>query len=336
MPPSRHSSSHHSSHRSSSHHSSHHSSSFRSSSGPSYRSSSHHSSGSSFGGGFGSGGFGGGYHRHYRRNGGLFSFLVNGSRGDDYEYNPNDYSLSGEESEETPSGPQTTTTQQMQLFYVCDYCETTLPCFQANTDNTCPNCGATMRTVERTVAVTKKVEETPKSTGAVETGSSTAEGSGKKGGSGRRIILWVVAIYAISQLFSGVTGIFHDRANSNSNNYSYSSGYTSTSGSGNTISVIDDDNIFTSQTNSMYVAELGRNVSWNNEYDSYYDPGTDCYFVSSDGIWQYWFEGISSDFGDYGWMEYDYDENAWYIEKSNGNWIPLPSKYNSSNLWHFE
>ena len=77
------------------------------------------------------------------------------------------------------------------------------------------------------------------------------------------------------------------------------------------------------------------------EYDSYYDKDTDCYIWYNTDIipaqWQYWYEGISSDFGDYGWMEYDEEEGAWYIEVDNTVWTPLDTtKYDTSNLWFIE
>lgn len=91
----------------------------------------------------------------------------------------------------------------------------------------------------------------------------------------------------------------------------------------------------------IYVSELERSVKWSNEYDSYYDPQTDCYFFLNTDvepeIWQYWFESISSDYGDYGWMEYDYKERRWYIQTGNNTWEVLPSKYkNDPNLWYFK
>ena len=90
----------------------------------------------------------------------------------------------------------------------------------------------------------------------------------------------------------------------------------------------------------IYVSEIDRTCKYYDEYESYYDKKTDCYFwyndESSPAQWQYWYEGISSDYGDYGWMEYDEYEECWYIEKSAGNWIKLPSKYDTSKLWHIE
>ena len=90
---------------------------------------------------------------------------------------------------------------------------------------------------------------------------------------------------------------------------------------------------------TIYVDAIGRECSWHSS-GNYYDPVTDCYFWLNDTvsppIWQYWYEGISSDYGDYGWMEYDFKEKRWYIEASKGNWIVLPDKYDQSKLWHMQ
>lgn len=93
---------------------------------------------------------------------------------------------------------------------------------------------------------------------------------------------------------------------------------------------------------SVYVPALSRTVYWNDEYDCYYDEPTDCYFFWNDASeypdWWYWYEGISSDYnsdGDYGWMEWDNDEKCWYIITGEDDWEVLPSKYDTSGLWHF-
>ncbi len=92
----------------------------------------------------------------------------------------------------------------------------------------------------------------------------------------------------------------------------------------------------TSVKNSVYVEEIGRTCYLDGE--DWYDSKTKCWFYYNDEVspdqWQYWYEGISSDYGDYGWMEYDMDEEAWYIETDNGNWVHLPADYDTSKLWH--
>ena len=96
----------------------------------------------------------------------------------------------------------------------------------------------------------------------------------------------------------------------------------------------------TAVQNSYYVKSIDRTCEWNDEFDCYYDPVTDCYFWYNDTTkthtWQYWYEGISSDYGDYGWMEWDSTEQQWYIEVSDGEWTLLPAEYDRSYLWHVE
>ncbi len=83
-------------------------------------------------------------------------------------------------------------------------------------------------------------------------------------------------------------------------------------------------------------SDSNRQMSWDYGYESYYEKESDCWlWYNTDvapNLWQYWYEGISSDFGDFGWMEYE--EGVWYIESSAGEWIPLPEKYLSDRLWY--
>ena len=79
-----------------------------------------------------------------------------------------------------------------------------------------------------------------------------------------------------------------------------------------------------------------RILYYDKEFDSFYEENSDCWlWYNSDvdpEVWQYWYEGISSDYGDYGWMEHDAE--GWWIEAAEGDWIPLPSSYDSSRLWY--
>ena len=90
-------------------------------------------------------------------------------------------------------------------------------------------------------------------------------------------------------------------------------------------------------SDTIYVDAIGRECHWHKS-GNYYDSVSDCYFWLNTNvypaIWQYWYEGISSNYGNFGWMEYDFDENQWYIEKTKGNWVVLPDKYDQSKLWH--
>ena len=90
------------------------------------------------------------------------------------------------------------------------------------------------------------------------------------------------------------------------------------------------------QPSSVFVEEINRNCYLDGE--DYYDKETQCWFwYNTDvdpGQWQYWYEGISSDYGDYGWLEHGSD--GWFVEASAGNWIPLPSTYDTSGLWYID
>ena len=81
-----------------------------------------------------------------------------------------------------------------------------------------------------------------------------------------------------------------------------------------------------------------KTLVWDSDADSYYDGSSECWlWYNTDvtpSLWQYWYEGISSDYGDFGWMEHD--SEGWYIEASEGNWIDLPGRYDTSDLWWIE
>ena len=86
-----------------------------------------------------------------------------------------------------------------------------------------------------------------------------------------------------------------------------------------------------------YFSDLGKECQRDSS-GRYRDDDSGCYFrLNTDKdlpVWQYWYDGISSEFEKYGWMEYNYSEGIWYIEANNNNWIPLPDKYDDSGLWH--
>ena len=83
------------------------------------------------------------------------------------------------------------------------------------------------------------------------------------------------------------------------------------------------------------VRDYDKSLIWDSDAESYYDSDSDCYvWYNTDvtpNLWQYWFEGISSNY-DSGWMEHE--DDGWYIETTAGNWIELPSVYDASRLWY--
>ena len=101
---------------------------------------------------------------------------------------------------------------------------------------------------------------------------------------------------------------------------------------------VRDEYYSSSRPETVYINEIGRTCSLDGE--DYYDADSKCWFWFNDEVspaqWQYWYDGISSKYGDYGWMEYDDSEKIWYIETSEGNWEILDESFNTENLWHFE
>lgn len=81
-----------------------------------------------------------------------------------------------------------------------------------------------------------------------------------------------------------------------------------------------------------------REMVWNEAEESYFDEDSELwawYNTSVDPpLWQYWYEPISGDYGDYGWMEYE--DGLWYIEFDKGDWDLVPEEYDVSPLWHIE
>jgi len=196
--------------------------------------------------------------------------------------------------------------------YSCEYCGSDVNLkWDEGQQPTCPNCGAALTSSREWVV--DEIEE------------ETTQYLPRESRSGLSKFLIVIMVFAsISILINRFSSIRSEMIDSG--------GYR-------TETAVQVDNGTDSYDDTIYVNSIGRNVYWNNAYDSYYDQVTDCYLVYNDEIdppvWQYWYEGISSDYGDYGWMEWDYDENIWYIESESG-WDKLPEKYNDTErLWHF-
>ena len=87
---------------------------------------------------------------------------------------------------------------------------------------------------------------------------------------------------------------------------------------------------------SVSSSNTGKKLEYVASEDSYYDKENDYWvWYSKDyNVWQYWYEPISSNFGDYGWMEHDYE--GWWIEADRDNWIKVPSNFDTSKLYYIK
>ena len=168
-------------------------------------------------------------------------------------------------------------------------------------------------------------------------------------------LLWFIGIVVIFVIILVKVDIKEElNKHSNTDNYVIyeTVNNTSASGAANTVATTAETSRRSTQSfkkyspgygivhDRIYVPEIGRECVYDAGSENYYDKVTDCYFwlnnTLNTPVWQYWYEGISSDYGDYGWMEYDYSKNAWFIETRKGKWEELPSYYNTDKLWHMD
>ena len=199
----------------------------------------------------------------------------------------------------------------------CDYCGTSIKLkWKEGALPSCPNCGALLSNITQNVFFDTELKDQI---------ISSSNGFGKN--ITRIVIGSIVACCLLPFLTVGGMGIL-------SLLVPFIPDETTTTTTTRSTTLAPDDPY---NSNTIYVDVLGRNCNWDSEYECYYDEPTDCYFVFNTDVeppeWQYWYEGISSDYGDYGWMTYDYDEERWYIESSSG-WDVLPDSYDVSDLWY--
>lgn len=198
----------------------------------------------------------------------------------------------------------------------CDYCGTQIKLkWKEGAIPSCPNCGALLHTVLEDAIIEDKLKDQVVTTS-----------TGNNGGFDRLLKTVGISLVVLPILFVGTMGVcaklLDDRIE-NSTKIAASS------------MAAEESEVAEGR---IYVDVLDRECEWDDEYECYYDEVTDCYFVFEDEAdppeWHYWYEGISSDYGDYGWMAYHYDEDLWYIETSNGHWEVLPDTYDTGSLWH--
>lgn len=355
MPPSRHSSSSHSSHHSS--HSSHHSS-HRSS----FHSRSSHSSSS-------------GYYSRARsaRRTTVFRPAYNQPRGygmggavvraasrvhcryHDYTYYPEDWTYEGvnyksgyyDETGNYYNRVVFRTNNSYKSEFKCEYCGNLAELtWNEGEMPTCKCCGASM--IMTGTPVDEVVEEYNYDySGAISNVHPIVA---------RFIVYGVfIVIFLMIQIFAFVVssaGRLISSTSSTSGYYSsfetdddtdYDSGYDSNTTNDGNLDVYgsvlylskNEDGIYEVSDSSNYDKEL----TWDYGCESYYDIESDCYVwyntEVSPNLWQYWYEDISSNYGDYGWMECE--NGKWYIEVADGDWEELEaSYYEIEKLWHIK
>ena len=192
----------------------------------------------------------------------------------------------------------------------------------------CPGCGAPLE-------IRSGLDEYQSPFGAAAFMPARSGGTSKSRIMPAMIVLLVIAVLIVIGATLVVTGV-QNRMEQQVQSFQSTGGDTAGDLDlyGETISLaVSGDNTYTvSKTAS------DKQLVWDEEADSYYDRSTDCWVCYNTdvepAVWQYWYEGISSDYGDYGWMEHYSD--GWFIEDDYGEWVALPEKYDTDRLWYIE
>ena len=217
----------------------------------------------------------------------------------------------------------------------CPYCESkTILNLNNNAGSNqsmqCPNCGAPMQIKSELDEIVQQPAEHTHTYNSEESLKNAFGQTRKKRGLG---LIFVVILMAVMVIFSVARSLIRSA-------YQQSSQYAPIQQS----STLHEPYLYLEkQADGSYHSvtdpiRADRILVYDDYEDSYYDEDSDCWIWYNTEVdppvWQYWVEGISSDFGDYGWMEHD--EDGWWIEASYGNWIQLPDKYPVDGLWYID
>lgn len=209
-------------------------------------------------------------------------------------------------------------------WVVCEYCRTSYSIDLNGSQQmiTCPSCGAQSFTTE--ASMEDEMVSTQFGGGNAAYGNMNRS-IPSSGGKNTGLIVGIVCVVVYIVFRVGVAMYsFNTARNTINDTWDYEYDYDN-----------DDTRDFVLD---YEITPDGNKAYWDNENMWYYDSVSDCYFCYNDDVeypqWQYWFEGISSDYDGYGWMEYDFDEECWYIEKGYEDWVVYTG--DTSNLWHFD
>lgn len=218
----------------------------------------------------------------------------------------------------------------------CDYCGMDDSRPWAEREKPCPYCGGNMSLVSQIDdLVSDDVED--------EFGEPKTYGNGTDTNTGLSVLLVsIVAILLIALIGGTITNGYDEPDRDtfhNYNNYNIPD-------LGNNMFLMEGEGGFTITDESDYKDNYengGYKYLVLDSDGNYYDKDTDMYVWLNEDIdppqFQYWLEGLSSEYGDYGWMEYDPIEESWYIETYSENWEALDeATYEEfkDRLWHID
>ena len=237
----------------------------------------------------------------------------------------------------------------------CDYCRMEDSRVWADREKPCTHCGGTMTVISQT----DELESAP-----TFWNPGTNRVTEREKPINKKLILILVLVFlapcilstvfaTIGAIFRAITGGYDDEidyytkeAQEAAQDYNEQTSGFKLPDLGDTVYLFGDNGEYTITTQEDFKANHDSGSYKKLVLDSdgnYYDKETDGYAWLNTDIdppqFQYWFEGISSEYGDYGWMEYDEDEDKWYIEVSENNWQPMDSavyEKNMKRLWHID
>ena len=229
----------------------------------------------------------------------------------------------------------------------CDYCRMEDSRRWADREKPCTHCGGTMSLVSQ-------VDDLVDDTGNLEDlAKAVYEAEDKRWST--RVILFTIILIFLSPCILGIFGLVYEiieavvgtGVQQTANYLDSDSAYEyNIPNLGMNIYVKEEDGAYIIVDEAEYTANYRDGGYKHLHYDSdenYYDKETDMYVYLNEYIdppqFQYWLEGLSSEYGDYGWMEYDTAEQRWYIQTDSDDWEPLSDeqyKEFKDRLWYID
>ena len=211
------------------------------------------------------------------------------------------------------------------IILKCDYCGNVLKTdWTEGTIPTCPGCGAPMKleNIQKdTIFSSERYDASAPSRSSYDA-KKTSKGTG--------CLIAFLIVLALLIIF----GAFVRES-------SYEPGYTEVPTVSETYSNVDlyGETLYLKRSgdDSFIVTteqEADKSLEWMDLFESYYDEETETYLWYntdvSPALWQYWVEGVSSDY-DSGWMEYE--DGTWYIQKGEDDPYTVYDG-DASGFWH--
>lgn len=222
-------------------------------------------------------------------------------------------------------------TGNYQVYTQCEYCGTQkIVNWKEGETLTCDACGAPLN-----------VKNIPKDEDADETMTTSAASDSSTRSKFRTYLLVIIILVVLANVLPALMNrtasrVYESYLYDDEETYSYSE-EDNTEIWGATVYLKEtEDGRYTIADSSDY----DKYMYWDSSVDSYYDYTTGSYVwyntYVSPNLWQYWFDGISTDYEDagYGWMEYE--NGTWYMETDEGEWTDITDQYDTSELWHID